>query len=274
MNKIKIICMVLLAIGLVACGKISNEEVNESILTIKNKYDKTTNKEQTTSELEENMTIEETIKQDNSIEKVTEEQEESVVEEIIYTKEEIISLIEEHRDDWYWYLKGVYFFEIPDDRGLLDIFDELKPMIASTQSFEYISKIIDAEKVIEDRIAQGGRRNNDYVIEGNQEEINPDETETFAELNVWIKDPEDNLPMGYMSYDEYVALYGEPKKEDIFTNPYEDKDDWRSTFYSDIKLLDITYEDTEVIFTMTDGVDTYEYKVEFDENYRLRGIEQ
>ena len=58
----------------------------------------------------------------SSIEENTTSEEETTKKEV-YSKEEMVSFIEEHKEDWYWYLKGIHFFEVPDERTLVDIYE-------------------------------------------------------------------------------------------------------------------------------------------------------
>lgn len=277
MKKIKTACLTLIAMSLVSCGKVSDREINKSIIDIKHKYEDNIKEKTTdvTNTLESSSSIEESTQQgseviiDKSIEENTTSEEETTKKEV-YSKEEMISFIEEHKEDWYWSLKGIHFFEVPDERTLVDIYETLKPIIASGETINYLSMAVEVEEAVGKRVAEGGYRNNDVIISGNKEEPAPGET--FAELNVWINDPNNSLSVNHMPYDEYVALYGEPNEKDVFPDP-KVNGDWKDMLYSEIELTDITYTDKEVIFTISDRENDYKWVAEVNENYRLKMVQ-
>ena len=201
MKKIKTACLTLIAMSLVSCGKVSDREINKSIIDIKHKYEDNI-KEKTTD-------VTNTLESSSSIEESTQQGSEVIIDKSI-------------------------------------------------------------EEAVGKRVAEGGYRNNDVIISGNKEEPAPGET--FAELNVWINDPNNSLSVNHMPYDEYVALYGEPNEKDVFPDP-KVNGDWKYMLYSEIELTDITYTDKEVIFTISDRENDYKWVAEVNENYRLKMVQ-
>ena len=201
MKKIKTACLTLIAMSLVSCGKVSDREINKSIIDIKHKYEDNI-KEKTTD-------VTNTLESSSSIEESTQQGSEVIIDKSI-------------------------------------------------------------EEAVGKRVAEGGYRNNDVIISGNKEEPAPGET--FAELNVWINDPNNSLSVNHMPYDEYVALYGEPNEKDVFPDP-KVNGDWKDMLYSEIELTDITYTDKEVIFTISDRENDYKWVAEVNENYRLKMVQ-
>ena len=69
MKKIKTACLTLIAMSLVSCGKVSDREINKSIIDIKHKYEDNIKEKTTdvTNTLESSSSIEESTQQGSEV---------------------------------------------------------------------------------------------------------------------------------------------------------------------------------------------------------------